>query len=246
MDSSPSKLKISVIVSLYKAEEFIRECLSDLTSQTIAGQLEIVIVDAASPENEERIIREFQDRFPNIMYIRTPSRIGVYAAWNLAIRNSSAAYITPFSSNDRLNPTAYEVLSKALDENPDTVLVYGDTYETETSHQTFECHDRTGIMTWPPYSYEFLLANNCIGPHPMWRRELHDRIGYFDEVYVAQADQEYWLRIGENNLKMLHLPIVTGLYWLSRDALSTQEIAFTEFKQIRGLYARRFLERLGK
>lgn len=221
----------------------MRECLEDLVSQTVADRLEIVIVDAASPEYEEKIIREFQQIHPNILYIRTPRRIGIYAAWNLAIRNASAPYVTPFSTNDRLNSIAYEQLAVALDTNPDDMLVYGDTYLTATPHQTFDCHDRVGEYRWPPYCYEFLVAANGVGPHPMWRRELHDVIGYFDERYVALGDQEFWLRIGER-FRMLHIPVVTGLYWESSEGISYQrQIADAEFRQIRGMYARRYLER---
>lgn len=221
----------------------MRECLEDLVSQTVADRLEIVIVDAASPEYEEKIIREFQQIHPNILYIRTPRRIGIYAAWNLAIRNASAPYVTPFSTNDRLNSIAYEQLAVALDTNPDVMLVYGDTYLTATPHQTFDRHDRVGEYRWPPYCYEFLVAANGVGPHPMWRRELHDAIGYFDERYVALGDQEFWLRIGER-FRMLHVPVVTGLYWESAEGISYQrQIADAEFRQIRGMYARRYLER---
>jgi len=237
---------ITVIVSVYKAEEFIVECLSDLANQTIKDRLEIVIVDAASPEKEWKIIREFQDILPNIMYIRTPSRIGIYAAWNVAIKNSSADYITTFSTNDRLCSSAYEQLSDALDFNPEIMLVYGDTYLTATPHQTFECHDRIGEYRWPHYSYEYLVATNCVGPHPMWRRTVHNSIGYFDEQYVALADQELWLRVGEK-FGMLHIPLVTGLYWLSDQGIShQQQIADAEFREIRGRYARRYLNSLAQ
>lgn len=235
--------KVSVIVSTYKSERFMRECLTDLVAQSLSPGLEIVIVDAASPENEGAIVREFQEVHRNILYIRTPERIGIYAAWNLAIRNASAPYVTPFSTNDRLSRTAYEQLAAALDANSDTVLAFGDTYLTATPHQTFDRHDRVGEYRWPPYCYEYLVAANGVGPHPMWRREVHEVIGYFDERYVALGDQEFWLRIGER-FRMLHIPVVTGLYWESAEGVSYQrQIADAEFRQIRGVYARRYLER---
>jgi glycosyltransferase involved in cell wall biosynthesis len=234
---------VSAIVSTYKAEAFMRECLTDLINQTVADRLEIIIIDAASPENEGAIARECQDLHPNILYIRTPHRISIYAAWNLAIRNASAPFITPFSTNDRLSRNAYEQLFSALNTNPDVMLVYGDTYLTGTPHQTFEHHDRIGAYRWPPYSYEFLVAMNCVGPHPMWRKAVHDSIGYFDERYIALADQEFWLRMGER-YKLLHTPVVTGLYWQSTTALSQQRVADEEFRAIRREYARRYLRRL--
>lgn len=235
---------ISVIVTTYKSEAFMRECLRDLVSQTIFDQIEVVIVDAASPENERAIIEEFQRSHSNIKYIRTPERIGIYAAWNLAIKNATGQYLTTFSTNDRLAKYAYQVLKKALDDNPHKALVYGDTYLTRTPHETFESHTCWTTFQWPDYSFEYLLQNCSVGPHPMWRKNVHDRVGYFDDKYLAIADQDMWLRIGEQ-FDMLHLPVFTGLYWYSEDGISNRKhISTLEIYDIHNNYQKRYHEKL--
>jgi GT2 family glycosyltransferase/predicted O-methyltransferase YrrM/tetratricopeptide (TPR) repeat protein len=227
---------VSVIVSTYESEAFMQECLEDLVRQTIADQIEIIVVDAASPQNEGWIVKDFQERHHNIDYIRTPSRIGVYAAWNMALMRAKGTYVTPFSTNDRLRVDAYELLSKHLDDHPDISLVYGDTYLTDLPHQTFERHRRIGVWQWPDYSYDYLLKHCTIGPHPMWRRTLHDTVGYFDESYRALGDQDFWIRVGARH-QMLHVPVVTGLYWHSPDGLSNRvEIAGPEEHRLRQTY----------
>ncbi len=235
--------KVSVIISTYASAAFLRECLDDLLAQTIAADLDIILVDAHSPENEQDIVAEYLPSL-NLRYIRTDERIGVYAAWNLAIKAAQGDYILPFSTNDRLAPTACETLARALDEHPEVHLVYGDTYLTRTPHETFEHHTRAGMYRWPDYSYEELLQYCQIGPHPMWRRTLHDEIGYFDEKYLSVGDQEFWLRIGER-YPMLHLPVVTGLYWDTDDALSKKGTApYEEIAEIQTTYQRRYLNAL--
>jgi glycosyltransferase involved in cell wall biosynthesis len=236
--------KISVVISTYKSEKFMTECLEELIKQTIFEHLEIMIVDAASPQQEKDIVNSYQKKYDNIFYLRLNKRIGIYPAWNIGIKKTKAPYITAFSTNDRLNPVAYETLSKALDENPDVDLVYGDTFLSPIPHTPFESgRDIPGLtFKWPDYSYRYLLANNCIGPHPMWRRRVHAHVGYFDEQYIALGDQEFWLRLGRK-FRMLHLPFFSGLFWWTPNSLSGDDsVSEKEFIEIRKKYMQIFAQ----
>lgn len=234
--------KISVIISTYSSENFMGECLDELVKQTIFEKLEIIVIDAASPQKEKEIVTSYLKRYDNISYLRLNKRIGIYPTWNIGIKKTTAPYITPFSTNDRLSPIAYETLSKALDENHDIDLVYGDTYLSYLPHTPFEdgIDAPDMVQKWDEYSYKYLLENNCIGPHPMWRRKIHDNIGYFSEDYVALGDQEFWLRLGRHS-KMLHIPFFSGLFWWSKKSLSGQDISHTEFLSIRKKYSQQYL-----
>lgn len=243
--------RISVLVTSYNSEAFIEECLGDLEAQDTADTTEIIFVDACSPQGEKAIVRKFQERYSNIRYLRTPERIGVYAAWNLGARLAKGRYLTTFSTNDRLRKDAHGLMSSALDNNPHIMLVYGDTHITHIPHENF------GNFTappdsipkefkWPAYKFEDLLGNCMIGPHPMWRREVHDQIGYWDERFEAIGDQDFFLRIGEK-YPMLHLECHTGLYWWSEDAVSVKGMTpMIETYMVRMRYFYRYRLRTGR
>lgn len=230
--SMEAPYKITAVVSTYNSEAFIGECLEDLSRQTIADQIEIFVLDANSPQNERAVVERFQQHHGNIRYLRTPERIGVYAAWNVIAREACGEYLISCSTNDRLAANACEILAGYLDAHPEIALVYGNSFLVDKPHQSFEHHVHSDLYLWPPYSYDLLSRQCLVGPHPMWRRSLHEELGYFDESYKAIGDQDFWLRVGYGH-EIWNLAVFTGLYYVSPSALSRDmEVAPNEVRRV--------------
>lgn len=232
--------RVSAIVSVYNAERFIRGCLIDLENQTIADQVEIIIVNSGSQQNEASIIREFQSQYDNIKYVRTDQRESVYAAWNRGIQAAAGKYITNANADDRHAAYALERLAGVLDVRPDIALVYANQWITETENETFDAFSPVGKFEWKDYDPLTLTEGCYIGPQPMWRKDLHAQYGYFDECLESAGDWEFWLRISEAE-KMLHLNEVLGLYLRSPKGIENRDLQLSlkEFRQIKQRYARR-------
>lgn len=240
VDIEDSEYLVTAIVSTYESEEFIGSCLDDLVRQTIADRLEVLVVDAASPQNERAVVEQFQRRHPNIRYIRTPERIGVYAAWNLAAREARGRYLVSASTNDRLAPHALEMLASVLEERPEVAITYGSSLLTRQPHQTLDQFDFAGAYIWPGFTFRSLLREPAVGPHAMWRRKLHKHYGYFDEQFAAIADQDFWLRIGRHE-ELWNIHDVTGLYWTTDESLSGDIArAQAEYREINERHRRPF------
>jgi glycosyltransferase involved in cell wall biosynthesis len=209
---------VSAIVSTYNAEQFIRGCLEDLENQTIADKLEIIVVNSCSQQNEEAIVREFQARYGNIVYLRTEQKERVYKAWNRAVKVARGRFITNANTDDRHRPDALEIMSNELINNPDIALVYADQICTDTPNATFEKHNALETYQQPDYSRERLLLGCCVGSQPMWRRSLHQEFGYFDESLDCAGDWDFWLRVSER-YPFKHIPQFLGLYYFNRKGI---------------------------
>ncbi|MEG4425541.1 MULTISPECIES: glycosyltransferase [unclassified Microcoleus] len=216
----PSAFKVSAIVSTYNSEKFICGCLQDLVEQTLykQGQLEIIVIDSGSQENEQSVVREFQAKYPNIVYDRTSDRETLYAAWNRGIKMSRGAYITNANTDDRHRPDALEFMAKYLDENSPVSLVYADQLITNTANDTFAKTQAQKRWNWPAFDYSELERRCIIGSQPMWRKSLHEKYGYFRTEFTAAGDYEFWLRIGKSE-NIVHLPEILGLYYKNQQGL---------------------------
>ncbi|MEG4802915.1 FkbM family methyltransferase [Microcoleus sp. ARI1-B5] len=215
-----SVFKVSAIVSTYNSEKFIRGCLQDLVDQTLykQGELEIIVIDSASQQNEQSVVREFQAKYPNIVYDRTPERETLYAAWNRGIKMSRGAYITNANTDDRHRPDALEIMAKYLDENAEVSLVYADQLITTAVNDTFAKTQAEKRWNWPEFSYSELERRCITGSQPMWRKSLHDKHGYFRAELTAAGDYEFWLRIGKTE-NIVRLPDILGLYCANEQGL---------------------------
>ena len=236
----PTCYLVSAIVSTYNAERFLRGRLEDLEAQTIADQLEIIVIDSGSQQNERAIVEEFQGRYRNIRYLRTERRETVYQAWNRGIREASGEFVTNANTDDRLRHDALETLVRALGEHPGCVLAYPDFRITQQENVTFAGHQPYGFKQWPPYDRLSLLELCCIGPFPLWRRSLHREIGYFDERYRSAADYEFWLRAALSH-DFIHVPQFLGLYWLNGATVSRRgDLPTLEYLQVQKEYRAKF------
>jgi GT2 family glycosyltransferase len=233
-----SHYKVSAIVSTYANERFIEGCLEDLCRQTIGLQLEIIVIDSCSPENEGAIVRRFQEKYSNIVYLRTEERETLYAAWNRAIKISQGQYIINANTDDRLRIDAYEVMANVLELHQDIALVYADYLITGTENESFERHTRIGSCLRPEYSHSIMMHGCHMGPQPMWRKSVHDQVGWFDDSLKSAGDYEFWCRIAAAKLSMYHISDFLGLYLhnVTGIANSNQRVSVSEALEVQKKY----------
>lgn len=214
LEISKPAIRVSALVSTYNAEAFIDGCLNNLVNQTLfkKGELEIIVVDACSPQDEKSWVEQYQQNHDNIHYIRTPEREPLYTSWNRAIRMAEGTYLTSANTDDRHRVDALEVMADYLDAHADIALVYPGQIDTAEPNETFETTISKKVLNWPPYSYAELERHCIIGSQPMWRRILHNKYGLFREEFISAGDYEFWLRIGKHEM-FYRYPETLGLYY---------------------------------
>jgi len=237
-----SEILVSALVSTYNSEKFIRGCLEDLVNQTLFKKnlLEIIVIDANSQQNEKAIVEEFKSKYPNIIYIRTPERIPLYAAWNVGIKQSRGKYLTNANTDDRHHPAALEILANELEKYPDIALVYPDQIVTNKENESFEKFTVAGFTSYPEFDRQYLLNYTYIGHQPMWRASLHKEFGFFSDKLKVAGDYEWWLRISEK-YDFKHIPLLLGLYYYNTEGLEREntQLCLTETFQVRQFYQKK-------
>ena len=226
---------ITAILITRNKESYIRECLCGLMEQSVADRIEIIVVDQGSEQAEWSVIVDLQRRYQNLTSLRTAACKGVGAGLNLALRLASGKYLTVIEATDRLRGDAYELLAATLDADSGAMLAYGDTCFTAIPHETFANHTSYGKMIWPDYTFQQLTQISLIAPHLMWRRELNESIGGFDERYENQGMRDFLLRVA-GRFRMVHVEEFTGLKLVAAGTPLNQEASERELAFLKQNY----------
>ena len=90
---------ISVIVPVYKVEDVLARCLDSLCRQSLQN-IEILLVDDASPDRCGTICEAYAEKDPRFRVIHHPENRGLSAARNTGIAQASADYLMFVDSDD--------------------------------------------------------------------------------------------------------------------------------------------------
>lgn len=125
MDAQEKKLKVSVCVVTYNQDKYIRQCLQSIVDQRTSFDFEVIVGDDCSTDGTPVIVREFVERYPDIVRgIFREKNIG--AARNyLDVHNSaSGEFIAHMDGDDFWLPDKLELQISFLKNHIECSAVY--------------------------------------------------------------------------------------------------------------------------
>ncbi len=100
--------KISIIIPIYKVEEYLQECIESVIHQTYKN-LEILLIDDGSPDNCGKICDEYAKKDNRIRVIHQENA-GISQARNKGIEMATGKYISFIDSDDYVEKDMFEYL----------------------------------------------------------------------------------------------------------------------------------------
>jgi GT2 family glycosyltransferase len=192
--SEPVFPLISVVVLNWNGDRVVGQCLMSLQVQTY-HPLEIIVVDNASTDGSVDLI---QERFPDIKLIINTKNQGFGGGNNVGIRASRGRYIMMLNNDTRLDPRCIEELKRAIEKGHR----YGGCASKILLEYENDLIDAAGIVVCPDglsigrgrlekgdqydEEMEVFFASDCAC---LYRREMLDDIGLYDEDFFAYADE---------------------------------------------------------
>lgn len=100
--------KISIIIPVYKVENYLERCVQSVLKQTYPN-LEIILVDDGSPDNCGTICDNYANENSNVSVIHQKNQ-GISAARNNGMKVAKGDFFGFVDSDDIIEPDMYERL----------------------------------------------------------------------------------------------------------------------------------------
>ena len=104
---------VSVIIPIYKVEQYLARCIDSVLRQTVSD-LEIILVDDGSPDACGAICDEYAKKDDRIRVIHKENG-GLSSARNAGIKIAKGEYIAFVDSDDWIDENFIKLLKEALE-----------------------------------------------------------------------------------------------------------------------------------
>jgi len=229
---------ISIITPTLNQATYIKQTIHSVLSQNYP-YIEYIIVDGGSTDNTIQILKEFElklkrkklkvKREINNDQVRrkkekgkrntfsfhwiSKNDKGQTDAINKGLRKATGDILCYLNSDDYLEPYAVSKVMEVFQRNKRVMWVTGDCRIVNEKGQEMQRYVKwyKKILRCFPLSLILSITNPIVQPSTFWRREVLEKVGYFDETLRYTFDYDFWFHIVQK-YPLTVLPIVLSAF----------------------------------
>ena len=123
MSDQNSKIpKLSICIATYNRGKFIAETIDSILIQ-LSPEVELIVVDGASPDNTQEVMDKYLLSYPEIRYFREKENSGVDRDYDKAVCYAKGEYCWLMTDDDLLHPDAISTVLSSLRSDDELVIV---------------------------------------------------------------------------------------------------------------------------
>lgn len=226
---------VSVIVPCRNEKSYIENGVrSILTQQPPIGGFEVVIVDGMSNDGTREILTRLIHEDPRLRLVDNPARTTPFAM-NAGIRAAKGQFIAIMGAHTVYSSNYLRTCVELLNEHPEAWCSGG---PIQSQGKSPFGHAVAAAMSHPIgvgnakhrfRDYEGYAEGACF---PMFRREVFDAIGLYDEGLIRNQDDELNLRMTQKGGKVFLSPRAACTYFVrdSPDGLFWQYFQYGYYR----------------
>lgn len=223
---------VSVVMPVYNVEEYIKEAIDSIVSQTYS-KFELIIINDGSTDRTVDIIKEIVDK--RIVLIDHSNNKGNYIRRNEGCKLANGKYICVMDGDDVAIPNRIEKQVRIMENDP-LLLAHGTAFILSN-----------GNVCYKPYNYNLikimLLSNNTfLHSSLIVRKDILDSVGYYNEDYIYASDYDLVCKLAIKG-KIINTPDILMKYRIHKKQISSAH--YKEQSQYANQIRIQYLQNLG-
>lgn len=192
--------EISIVLPVHNGDKYLRESVNSILVQTFTDW-ELIFVDDASTDESPLIMREYEEHDSRIHVVKNLENQGLPKSLNIGFENACGKYYTWTSDDNLYLPSALQEMYEYLECHDELVMV--------VANEQFFGGIKEFVLSYDP---DTMLFGNSVGACFLYRNEVPQIIGGYDDKWKLIEDYEYWLRILDYYKKIGHIDKVLYRY----------------------------------
>jgi len=187
--------KVSVIMPVYNAQDFIGGAIESVLNQTYSDW-ELICVDDGSTDGSKNVICSFNNNKIRCIFQEHSGKPS--CARNTGIKNSQGEYIAFLDSDDIYRSDSLSKRIEYFQTHPNAVFVYSDCEVIDDKNRMISDSmiSWSGKKAYEGHCFKELFVGIFIPTMGvMLKRSILDKVGLFNEKLIGCEDYELWLRI---------------------------------------------------
>lgn len=197
---------VTVICSCFNHEKYVIESLNSVLNQSYK-YVQLIVVDDFSNDNSVAVIEDYIKSFPEIVFIKNESNLGITKSFNKAMKFASGDYFIDLAADDILLPNCIEIQLNTFKNSiyKNLAIVYGNTelISENGNHKNYyfdvDINLKTKIKkpSGDIYSNIISLETTICSVSAMYKKVVFDTLQGYDEN-LSYEDFDYWIRVSRN------------------------------------------------
>ncbi|MEK7195067.1 MAG: glycosyltransferase [Patescibacteria group bacterium] len=213
--------RVSILIATWNRAHLIGSAIESVRSQSFKDW-ELIVADDGSTDNTPEVVKEWQEKEPRIIYLKSDVNEGISKNYNKGLRVARGEYVAMIDDDDPWCDK--DKLQKQIDflgKNRNYVGCGGGVIVVDKDGK--ELYRYFKPQTDEAIRSRMLFSNPMANSTTLFRRADGEAVGWYDESSRYSGDRDFWLKMGLRG-KLCNFPEYFSYYTMTGTNTSMAKI----------------------
>lgn len=211
---------VTIVMPIYNGEKYLDEAIKSVIEQDYSNW-ELICVDDASTDRSATIIEHYAKADPRVLHRTNERNLGLPATLNRGFAEARGDFHSWTSDDNILRPNMITTLMEKMENEPGMDIAYAGYSVIDDAENILR------YVSPPPIKKRWF--GNPVGAAFLYRRQVTEKLGGYDEQLFGAEDYDYWMRAA-HHFQMV--PVDADLYLYRRHDRSLTDQRSKEIRQL--------------